>query len=114
MTSLHLPSRDHGMCAIADAHFRVGACEGATRTPRQPERVIASCTNPDALCQLAPDQLSTGSVYFFGGGSPIRSISLLGRPARRRQCLLEDNDLARVVQVVLRRAAELSVRRILR
>ena len=27
----------------------VGAWGGATRTPRQPERAIACCTNPDAL-----------------------------------------------------------------
>src|SRR5262245_56262229 len=53
-----------------------------------------------------------------------RAISLLpisrplpgrsGRASRRRQCLLEKNDLARMVQVVLRRAAELHVRRVLR
>src|SRR5262245_36435934 len=37
----------------------------------------------------------------------------LGRPSRRRERLLQKNDLARMVQVVLRRAAELSVRRVL-
>ena len=38
------------MNAIVDAYFLgVGACGGARRTPRQPERVIACCTNPDAL-----------------------------------------------------------------
>src|SRR6187549_2365791 len=41
------------------------------------------------------------------------SAGFLGRPSRRRECLLEKNDLARMVQVVLRRAAELNVRRVL-
>src|SRR5262245_29484580 len=43
----------------------------------------------------------------------VSFISLLGRPSRSRECLLEKNDLARMVQVVLRRAAELNVRRVL-
>src|SRR5262245_66502600 len=43
----------------------------------------------------------------------VSLMRLVGRPSRCRQCLLEKNDLARVVHVVLRRAAELNVRRVL-
>src|SRR5262245_56286232 len=48
-----------------------------------------------------------------GGADLVSSIRLLGRLPRRRECFLEKNDLAPMVQVVLRRAAELSVRRVL-
>src|SRR5262245_45090254 len=47
------------------------------------------------------------------GKRAVRCMSLLGRSSRHRECLLENNDLARMVQVVLRRATELSVRRVL-
>ncbi len=46
--------------------------------------------------------------------SYCRSSNVISiRPSRCRECLLEQDDLARMVQVVLRRAAKLYKRRIL-
>src|SRR5688500_4337780 len=72
-------------------------------------------THEDGSAGSAPPntEISCEGRGFRDGADLVSCISLLGRPSRGRECLLEYDDLTRVIQVVLRRAGELGVRRVL-